>query len=124
MKLDILAFGAHPDDVELSCGGILLRHIADGKKVGICELTRGEMGTRGTPEIRIREANNSAKILGISMRENLHLDDVFFVNDKESQLAVAKIIRRYRPEIIICNAITDRHPDHGRGAKLVSDAAF
>jgi len=124
MKVDILAFGAHPDDVELSCGGILLTHIAKGKKIGIVDLTRGEAGTRGSAEIRINEANNAAKILGIAARENLKMEDVFFQNDKESQLAIVRMIRKYQPEIIICNAVTDRHPDHGRGAKLVSDASF
>jgi bacillithiol biosynthesis deacetylase BshB1 len=124
MKLDILAFGAHPDDVELSCGGILLRHITQGKKIGIIDLTRGEMGTRGSAELRMKEAAEAAKILGAVVRENLQLEDVFFENDNASRLAIVEMIRKYQPEIILCNAIADRHPDHGRGAKLVSDAVF
>jgi N-acetylglucosamine malate deacetylase 1 len=124
MKLDILAFGSHPDDVELSCSGILLNHIAQGKKVGIIDLTRGEMGTRGNAELRLKEAEAAAKILGVDARENLLMEDCFFQNDEENQLAIAEMIRKYQPEIILCNAIADRHPDHGKGAKLVSDAAF
>jgi bacillithiol biosynthesis deacetylase BshB1 len=124
MKLDILAFGAHPDDVELSCGGIILKHIAQGKKVGIVDLTRGEMGTRGTGELRLKEADAAAKILGVAVRENLLLKDCFFQNDEQSQLAIAEMIRKYQPGIILCNAVADRHPDHGKGSKLVSDACF
>lgn len=124
MKLDILAFGAHPDDVELSCSGAILAHISQGKKVGIVDLTRGELGTRGTPAIRTREAKSSAKILGILVRENLNFADGFFSNDKKHQLQVIKIIRKYQPEIIFANAIDDRHPDHSRAAKLVEDAVF
>jgi N-acetylglucosamine malate deacetylase 1 len=124
MKLDILAFAAHPDDVELTCGGIILKHIAQGKKIGIVDLTRGEMGTRGSGEIRLKEAEEAAKFLGISARENLLMDDCFFENDRENRLKVAEMIRKYQPEIILCNAVADRHPDHGRAGKLVSDAAF
>lgn len=124
MKLDVLAFGAHPDDVELSCGGTLAKEVAKGKKVGIVDLTRGELGTRGTAKTRDEEALNAAKILGVSMRTNLEFADGFFINDKEHQLAVIKMIRKYQPEIILCNAIDDRHIDHGKGSKLVSDACF
>ena len=124
MQLDILAFGAHPDDVELGCAGTLAKEIAAGKKVGIVDLTRGELGTRGSAEIRDREAADAAKILGVSIRENLRMRDGFFVNDEEHQMAVIKMIRKYRPEIVICNAVDDRHIDHGKGSKLVSDACF
>ena len=124
MKLDILAFGAHPDDVELGCGGTLAKEIALGKKVGIVDLTRGELGTRGSAEIRDQEAAAAAAILGVSVRENLNMRDGFFVSDEEHQLAVIRMLRKYRPEIVLCNAIDDRHIDHARGSKLVSDACF
>ncbi len=124
MKLDILAIGAHPDDVELSAAGTILKHIALGKKCGILDLTQGELGTRGTVEIRYKEATDSAKILGVSLRDNLKMADGFFKNDKEHQLEIIKKIREYQPEIILCNAVSDRHPDHGRAAQLVSEAAF
>ncbi len=124
MKLDILAIGAHPDDVELGCGATLAKEIAQGKKVGILDLTRGELGTRGTAETRDKEAADSAKILGVSVRENLGLADGFFQNDKESQLKIIEAIREYQPEMVLCNAITDRHIDHGKGSKLASDACF
>lgn len=124
MKLDILAIGAHPDDVELGCGGTLAKEITNGKKVGIIDLTRGELGTRGTAETRDREAQDAANILGVSIRENLAFADGFFVNDKTHQLAVIKLIRKYQPEIVICNAFDDRHIDHSKGSKLVSDACF
>lgn len=124
MKLDILAIGAHPDDVELSCGATIAKEIANGKKVGIIDLTRGELGTRGTAETRDEEAFNAAKILGLSMRVNLGFADGFFVNDKHHQLEVIKMIRKHKPEIVICNAFDDRHIDHGKGSKLVSDACF
>ncbi len=124
MKLDILAIGVHPDDVELSCSGTLLKHIAMGKKCGILDLTCGELGTRGSGELRLVEAANAAKILGVSVRENLKMADGFFKNDKEHQLEIIKIIREYQPEIILCNAVSDRHPDHARAAELVSDACF
>lgn len=124
MKLDILAFGAHPDDVELGCAGTILKEISLGKKVGIIDLTRGELGTRGSAEIRDQEANAAAKILGVVARENLAMRDGFFVNDEKHQLEIIKIIRKYQPEIVLCNAIDDRHIDHGKGSKLVSDACF
>lgn len=124
MKLDVLAFGAHPDDVELGCGGTIAKEVANGKKVGIIDLTRGELGTRGTAETRDEEACNAAKILGVGMRTNMGFADGFFVNDKEHQLAIIKMIRKYQPEIILCNAIDDRHIDHGKGSQLVSDACF
>ena len=124
IKLDILAFGAHPDDVELGCGGTIAKEIALGKKVGIIDLTRGELGTRGSAEIRDNEAAKAAKILGVTVRENLNMRDGFFVNDEEHQLAIIKILRKYQPEIVLCNAIDDRHIDHGKGSKLVSDACF
>ncbi|MET2985134.1 bacillithiol biosynthesis deacetylase BshB1 [Aureibaculum conchae] len=124
MKLDILAIGAHPDDVELGCGATLVKEISLGKKVGILDLTRGELGTRGSAEIRDKEASESAKILNVKVRENLAFADAFFVNDKKYQLEVIKIIRKYQPNIVLCNAIDDRHIDHGKGSKLVSDACF
>ena len=124
MKLDILAFGAHPDDVELGCGGTIAKEIALGKKVGIVDLTRGELGTRGSAEIRDIEAVKAAKILGVSIRENLNMRDGFFINDEEHQLAIIRMLRKYKPEIVLCNAIEDRHIDHGKGSKLVSDACF
>ena len=124
MKLDILAVGAHPDDVELGCGATLVKEISLGKKAGILDLTRGELGTRGTAEIRDVEAKKAADILGVEVRENLAFADGFFVNDKKHQLEVIKIIRKYRPEIVLCNAIDDRHLDHPKGSKLVSDACF
>jgi bacillithiol biosynthesis deacetylase BshB1 len=124
MKLDILAFGSHPDDVELGCGGTLAKEISLGKKVGIIDLTRGELGTRGSVEIRNQEAADAAKILGVSVRENLDMRDGFFVNDEIHQLEIIKMLRKYKPEIVICNAIDDRHIDHGKGSQLVSDACF
>ena len=124
MKLDILAIGAHPDDVELSCGGTIAKEIANGKKVGILDLTRGELGTRGSAEIRDKEASHAAIILGVSVRENLGFADGFFLNDKEHQLEIIKIIRKYQPEVVLCNATEDRHIDHPKGSKLTSDACF
>ncbi len=124
MKLDILAFGAHPDDVELGCAGTILKEISLGKKVGIIDLTRGELGTRGSASTRDQEAAAAAKILGLSARENLGMRDGFFINDEKHQLEVIKMIRKYRPEIVLCNAEDDRHIDHGKGSKLVSDACF
>ncbi len=124
MKLDILAIGVHPDDVELSCCGTLLRHIAQGKKVGLLDLTRGELGTRGSAEIRDEEAANSAKLMGALVRDNLAMADGFFQNDKANQLKIVQILRKYQPEIVLANAINDRHPDHGRAAKLAHDACF
>ncbi|MBQ0907958.1 bacillithiol biosynthesis deacetylase BshB1 [Flavobacterium sp. F-328] len=124
MKLDILAFGAHPDDVELGCAGTILKEISLGKKVGIVDLTRGELGTRGTAETRDQEASAAAAILGVSVRENLQMSDGFFVNDEKHQREIIKMIRKYQPEIVLCNAIDDRHIDHAKGSKLVSDACF
>ncbi len=124
MKLDILAFGAHPDDVELGCSGTIAKEVSLGKKVGIIDLTRGELGTRGSVEIRNKESQLAGEILGISVRENLDMRDGFFVNDEAHQMEIIKRIRKYRPEIVICNAIEDRHIDHGKGSKLVSDACF
>lgn len=124
MKLDILAIGVHPDDVELSCSGTILKHISNGKKVGILDLTIGELGSRGSGELRLIEAENAAKVLGVEVRENIGLADGFFTNDKVSQLEIIKIIRKYKPEVVLANAITDRHPDHGRASKLISDACF
>lgn len=124
MKLDILAFGVHPDDVELGCSGTLLAAIAEGKKAGIIDLTRGELGTRGTIETRKTEAANAAAILGVHVRENLGMADGFFQNDENHQRKVITAIRKYQPEIILANAFEDRHPDHGRSARLVADAAF
>ncbi len=124
IKLDILAFGAHPDDVELGCSGTIAKEISLGKKVGIIDLTRGELGTRGSAEIRDNEAKKAAEVLGISARENLGFRDGFFVNDEKHQLEIIKMIRKYQPEVVLCNAIHDRHIDHGKGSKLVSDACF
>ncbi|WP_271393576.1 bacillithiol biosynthesis deacetylase BshB1 [Aequorivita sinensis] len=124
MKIDILAIGAHPDDVELGCSATLAKEIHKGKKVGLLDLTRGELGTRGTAEIRDQEAADAAKILGAEFRHNLGLADGFFVNDMASQLEIIKIIRKYQPEVVLCNAIDDRHIDHGKGSKLASDACF
>lgn len=124
MKLDILAIAAHPDDIEMCCGATIAKETSRGKKVGIVDLTRGELGTRGTAETRHEEAKNAAKILNLTVRENLGFRDGFFVNDEQHQLEVIKMIRKYKPEIVITNAETDRHPDHGKGSKLVSDACF
>ena len=124
MKLGILAFGAHPDDVELGCSGTIAKEISLGKKVGIIDLTRGELGTRGSVEIRNNESEAAAKILGVSIRENLDMRDGFFLNDESHQMRIIEIIRKYKPEIVLCNAIDDRHIDHAKGSKLVSDACF
>ena len=124
MKLDILVLAAHPDDAELGCGGTIARHTSRGYKVGIIDFTRGELGTRGTPETRLREAAESAKILGVAVRENLNLKDGFFQNDTENQLSVIRAIRKYQPRIVLANAIYDRHIDHGKGANLGYDASF
>ncbi len=124
MKLDILAFGAHPDDVELGCSATIAKEISLGKKVGIVDLTRGELGTRGSADLRDVEAAKAAEILGVQVRENLGFADGFFVNDKEHQLEIIKMIRKYKPEIVLCNAIDDRHIDHPKGSKVVSDACF
>ena len=124
IKLDILAFGAHPDDVELGCGGTIAKEIANGKKVGIIDLTRGELGTRGDSKTRDIESSDASKILGLEIRENLGFRDGFFINDEIHQLEVIKMIRKYKPEIVLCNAQDDRHIDHPKGAELVSDACF
>lgn len=124
MKLDILVFGAHPDDAELGAGATIAKEVASGKKVGIIDLTRGELGTRGSAEIRDQEAAKAAEILGVVVRENLGFADGFFVNDAQHQLKVIEMIRKYRPEIVLCNAVDDRHIDHAKGSKLVSDACF
>jgi bacillithiol biosynthesis deacetylase BshB1 len=124
MKLDILAFGAHPDDVELGCAATLAKEISMGKKVGIVDLTRGELGTRGTVTIRTQEAMNAAKIIGAVLRENMGFEDGFFINDKAHQMAIVEVIRKYQPEVVLCNAVDDRHLDHPKGSQLVSDACF
>ncbi|MBD0401880.1 bacillithiol biosynthesis deacetylase BshB1 [Flammeovirga sp. EKP202] len=124
MKLDILVICAHPDDAELSCSGTLVKAINEGKKVGIVDLTKGEMGTRGTPELRMEEAEKASKIMGLAVRDNLGFADFFFKNDAEHQKEVSRIIRKYQPDLIITNAPEDRHPDHGKGAALVVDACF
>jgi bacillithiol biosynthesis deacetylase BshB1 len=124
MKLDIIAFGVHPDDVELSCAGVLIAEKKNGKKTGIIDLTQGELGTRGTAETRMQESINAATILGVDIRENLGMSDGFFQHDEVNQRKIITALRTYRPEIIFCNAPSDRHPDHGRSARLVSDAAF
>lgn len=124
MKIDVLAFGVHPDDVELSCSGTLLKEKSKNRTTGIIDLTRGELGSRGTAQTRDEEAAESAKILGVDVRENLEMADGFFKNDEENQLKIISVLRKYQPEIVICNAPEDRHPDHGRSASLVADAAF
>jgi N-acetylglucosamine malate deacetylase 1 len=124
MKLDILAVGVHPDDVELSCAGTLLKHIQLGYKVGLLDLTKGELGTRGSAELRTEEATEASQIMGALVREQLDLEDGFFTQNEENLRKIIKIIRKYCPEIVFANAIDDRHPDHGRAAKLVSDACF
>lgn len=122
--VDILAFGAHPDDVELGCGGSLAKAVVTGKRVGIIDLTAGELGTRGTVEIREKEAQKAAQLLGVYFRENLQFRDGFFVNNETHQKALIQKIRTHKPEIVLCNAIHDRHIDHGRGSQLVKEAAF
>lgn len=124
MNLDLLIFAAHPDDAELGCSGTILRYIAAGKKVGIVDLTRGELGTRGTAETRDIETAESNRILGLHVRENLGMRDGFFQNDEEHQLKIIQMIRKYTPEIVFSNALHDRHPDHGKAADLVNDAVF
>jgi bacillithiol biosynthesis deacetylase BshB1 len=124
MKLDILVIAAHPDDAELACSGTIAAHIAKGYKVGILDLTKGEMGTRGTPETRLKESSSASQILGLSMRENLGFRDVFFEDDEKHHLAIVKYIRKYQPEIVLANAVSDRHPDHGKGGLVASKACF
>jgi bacillithiol biosynthesis deacetylase BshB1 len=124
MKLDILAIAVHPDDVELGCAGTLLMEKMNGKKIGVVDLTRGELGTRGTADLRAKEAARSAEILGLDARENLGMADGFFRNDEEHQRLLIRAIRKYRPEIVLGNSLEDRHPDHGRAGHLISDACF
>jgi len=124
MKLDILALGVHPDDIELSCGGTLLHHVDLGHKVGLLDLTAGELGTRGTAEIRLQEAAKASELIGATLRANLHFEDGFFEYNQENLLEIIKILRLVKPDIILANAIEDRHPDHGRAAKLTADACF
>lgn len=124
MKLDVLVLAAHPDDAELGAGGTIAKHVSLGYKVGIIDLTRGELGTRGTPETRDVEAAASAAILGVSIRENLRLKDGYFQNDQDSQLVLIRAIRKYQPRIVLANAVYDRHPDHGKGASLAYQACF
>ena len=124
MKVDVLAIGAHPDDVEFGCGGTLLKLIAEGKKVVVIDLTQGELGTRGTIETRYEEAAEASKLLGLTARENLKMKDGFLANTEEYQMRIVQMIRKYCPEIVFCNAWEDRHPDHAKGSKLASDACF
>ncbi len=124
MKLDILVIAAHPDDAELACSGTILAHLEKGYSVGIVDLTQGEMGTRGTPEIRLQEATDSGRILGIQVRENLGFKDIYFLDDAAHQHALIQVIRKYQPEIVLANAVSDRHPDHGKGGSLASNACF
>lgn len=124
MKLDVLVLAAHPDDAEISCGGTIAKHVSMGHSVGIVDLTRGELGTRGTPELRAQEAADAARILKVSVRDNLGLKDGFFQNDPEHQLAVVRVVRKYKPDIVLANAIYDRHIDHGKGASLGYDSCF
>ena len=124
LKLDILVLAAHPDDAELGCSGTIAAQVAKGHKVGIVDLTHGEMGTRGTPELRLQEAAHAAQILGLAARENMGFQDVFFKDDTEHQLKLIQVIRKYQPEIVLANAVTDRHPDHGKGASLATNACF
>ena len=124
MKLDVLVFGAHPDDVELGCGGTVIKEVQAGKKVGIIDLTRGELGTRGTAEIRDSETKIATEIMGVAFRENMDFKDGFFKDDEQHKLALIEKIRKYQPEIVITNAVSDRHPDHGRGSEITVDACF
>lgn len=124
MKLDILAVGVHPDDVELGCGGTLIKQIQEGYKVGILDLTQGELGTRGSAKLRLVESENARQIIGAEVRHNLAFRDGFFVNDEEHQLKIIEIIRKYQPDVVLANAPDDRHPDHGRAAQLIYDAYF
>ncbi|MFT4753515.1 MAG: bacillithiol biosynthesis deacetylase BshB1 [Salibacteraceae bacterium] len=124
MKVDILAIGVHPDDVELGCSGTILKAVLDGKKVAVLDLTQGELGTRGTPELRQVEAHNAAKILGVTDRVILNIGDGFFQHTNENMLEIVKYIRHYQPDVVLANAMADRHPDHGRAGKLISEACF
>lgn len=122
--VDILAFGAHPDDIELGCGGSIAAAVAQGKKVGLVDLTQGELGTRGSAALRKQEAEEGARILGASFRKNLQFRDGFFINDETHQRSIIELLRLHQPKIVLCNAIADRHIDHGRASQLVSDACF
>ena len=124
MKLDILAFGAHPDDIELGCGGTIIKHVKNNFKVGIIDLTTGDLGTRGTAKIRLAEADSASKVMGLSVRENLNFKDGFFLNDEKHKIALIKKIRKYKPDIVLANAPSDRHPDHARASQLTIDACF
>jgi bacillithiol biosynthesis deacetylase BshB1 len=124
MKLDILAIAVHPDDVELGCSGTLMMEKSRGKKIGVVDLTRGELGTRGTPELRLKESENAAAIMQLDIRENLSMADGFFLNDETHQRHLIRAIRKYRPEIVLANSLADRHPDHGRAGNLIADACF
>lgn len=124
MKLDILVLAAHPDDAELSCSGTIIDQVQKGKKVGIVDFTRGELGTRGTPETREKEAREASKIMGLAVRENLEFEDGFFQNDREHILKIIEIIRRFQPDIVFANALSDRHTDHAKAAKVAHDACF
>jgi bacillithiol biosynthesis deacetylase BshB1 len=124
MKLDLLAFAVHPDDVELGCSGTLMMEKLNGKKIGVIDLTRGELGTRGTPELRLQESAKAAEIMQLEVRENLSMADGFFKNDEEHQRQLITAIRKYQPEIVLANALADRHPDHGKAGNLISDACF
>lgn len=124
MKLDILAFGAHPDDVEISCGATLLKYTKEGKSIGIIDLTKGELGTRGSTEKRYEEANKAAVVLNLKIRENLNMGDGFIAHSKENKLKIIECIRKYQPELILANSVHDRHPDHAKGANLVAEASF
>jgi len=124
MKLNVLAIGVHPDDVELGCSGTIINEIRSGKKVGIVDLTQGELGTRGTVETRYLESSNAAMIMGVQVRENLQMRDGFFENNEENKLKLIRVIRKYRPDIVIGNILHDRHPDHGRAGKMIADACF
>ncbi len=124
MKLDILVFAAHPDDAELGCGGTIIQQIEAGKKVGIIDLTQGELGTRGDVETREKEAQKANEVMGVMVRENLQMADGFFSHSSQNLLKVVEMVRKYRPDMVLANSVTDRHPDHGKGAKLVSEACF
>ena len=124
MTLDILAFGIHPDDVELSMGGTIAKHKALGYKIGICDLTKGEMGSRGSGELRLEEARRAGEILNIDLRENLGMEDVWAIDNQENCLKIVQILRKYRPKVVFCNAKSDRHPDHAKGAEMVTKACF
>ena len=124
MKLHLLAIAVHPDDIELSCAGTVIKHADMGQAVGIVDLTQGELGTRGTAELRLQEAQDAAKVMGVAVRENAGMRDGFFQNDEAHQLKIIHYLRKYQPEIVIANALQDRHPDHGRAGKLIADACF